>query len=356
MARQTFDEWEPTPIDTTREIATRYLQLPGNAPEIVESLLGANPDLRAGEVEEIFKPDAETVEVVYYNDAEAEVQGEDYNGKKQWDVTGTMVGDGVRQRLESLLQTYYGPAWLVRWKPDKRDDRSISRQRMWIRRVTHTEFRYADEEYAEARKIIEGVEADADEFGEMGLYPEPPDAISHEQVYGGDDDSPPVKYPTDIYVAQSGTGTCHLIQGRHLRSTAVVDDVTCLCGRPVPAADVRAGDVYHFADYVTRFTDHSFPDDVDPVEHVDLEIDNYDGSSVLDPVQVLREDLCGSCMKDYCDVTRSEWSDKIRHYKPPKPVNFLALTHWDDGRVDELDWVAIASERQTEQYLGGGVR
>lgn len=342
----TFEAWEPSGSSEAHVIETHYKRLPGNAHESIEMVIGMDDGANARNITTIAKSDAETIEVVYHDDVDAKVRRETNRGK-DWRVTGTKVPTRVHTAIEDLLESYFGPGWLVARKSDKRDGGS-HRQRFLIRRVSHTDFRYQTETYDDARKIIEGIDIEADTYGEMALYPQPPNAIQTEKVYTNDDTGPE-KYPLDVYVAPTSTGTLHLLRGRDFRDTSTVDDVQCLCGRYVDAETIREGVVHHFADYVQVFRG-SFPDN-----GFDEDFTLGDIKAVrpdYNAVQVLREDLCQSCGKAYCGVRRSSWDDTIRYYMTPNRY-FEKLTHWTDGRVDDLDWTPIATEAQTDARLGG---
>lgn len=308
---------------TTDSIGEHYLRLPGDAADIIRTVL-AGP-LTEG-LETVTKADAETVELVYFNDAEYKPAGQDWKHGRWNRTDGTRLARAIPHKVQDTVQSYFGPAWVVAWKPDERESTGRSIQRLLVRRVRHVDFKYHDESYASARKVLEGIDIDADTYGELDLYPQPPNSLRNYRKTG-DDDSPPEVWPLDVYVYETDTGTIHLAQGRTLRTAAVTDDVKCLCGTAIPAERIRDGDVHHLADYVhERAAD--LPDYDEPPFH-------RKEASGPHPLRLFAHHLCTSCAKDYCDVERN-WDDNIRSYYPAW-ADYNRLVDWDDGRADEVE-------------------
>lgn len=296
--RQAFDT--ATPVDRY-SIEAAYAGLPDAALRAVESLV-LSDRTEAEHVEKVRWHDDDAVEVVWYDD---------------WGDDGgpTEVRDWVLDQLEEDLQSFFGELWRVDRKPDNRRRDSENVQRALVRRVSHLDFHYDDEEEVDAELMREGtpdgVPEDASDWGDLAHWVEEPHAVDRQ---------------TNLYVYETGTGTQHLVQPRARAVGFYYDYVTesasTFCGQPLDPQTLADADAFEH-----------YP----PLAHAHYDAETskqtvYGPDVRLDPEGVLGEDLCGSCWRSFADIEEDGDEEKL---VPPSEYDWVQMRIWGQDRPVE---------------------
>lgn len=287
-----------------------YSDLPQGAEDAIEDFVTV-ARCKGRDIERVGRTDAQTVEIVWYDDAGTEQSPDDFASRDIYEKERepTYVPEVIIQETAEVLQGLFGEQWRVTRKPDERRSGGTSQQRALVRRVDHQRFAYQDETVGEYKLNLHGRPENAPEgaekFGDLDDYPEPP------RGWNGD--------PEDLYCYTTGTGTVHLITS--IRDEWIAEDLSCECGLGVQARDiVDATDIEHYAEVLMQ-------------KKEDGELSGYNGDH--GPESCLGEDLCGRCWKSYAEKDRY-YDGRVRDYAPPAGDSQYATT---------LSWMAIQPDQ-----------
>lgn len=276
-----WDYYEDSPMQWENIIMRDlvYSDLPPGAVDAIESVIKM-PETLGHDIAKIHKPDAKTIEIVWFNDG----KGENESPSK--------IGRGAIRKVRDVIQLLFGGHWRVRRKmiTNGAGYEEKHPQRLLLRRASHQNFQFADEDEDEYLLALhgrpDGVPPDATVWGDLDAYPAPPSAHPRS---------------LDVYVVTSSTGTRHLIKRRFtsLRDRVVAESVKCACGLEVdPETIAAAGDVKHFGQILHWLT--------------------YEGDYLgqMDPQSVFEDDLCGRCWASYASSERGPGGE-VKRYVPP---------------------------------------
>lgn len=271
-----------------------YSDLPDGAVDAIDRFIRVY-ECNGQNIESIHRADAQTVEVVWYDDAGATYDRDYYSSEEKYENARapTRVRDSILRRVREAIQMRFGEHWVVERKPDKRRNDGRHPQRALIRRASHRRFSYEDESQADYLLHLhgrpDGVPEDVTRWEDHDCYP---------------DTLPIAKYsPLNLYLYESGTGTVHLVDGEFLHDTVSVPQETHCSLTLEPEEMAQPETLTHYGGHLHgRYGGEWKP------------LPSHEGNG--DPASVLGDTLCDQCRKAYY------WKDTyddgtVRRYKPP---------------------------------------
>lgn len=305
--RQTIDI--NTPIDRYG-IEAQYAPVPDATVRAVRKLV--NSDRTKGDhVEKVARHDETAVEVVWYDD-----WGEDDDDDDDRHSSGpTKVSDYVLTRLQEDLQSFFGELWRVDRKPDdrRRDGKNV--QRALVRRVSHLDFAYSDDDAAEVEFMRnekpDGVADWVEEWGDCDHWRDEPNYVDTD---------------TNLYLYETSTGTQHLLTPTSYRYNGfyhsyVTEGGHTVCGRGLDPQTLA--DPTNFEHFPVRAHEHQ--------ERLVTEHDRARYDIRVDPMGVLGDQLCGSCWRSYAkSVEQDDGADEL----VPPNHDWTNMASWGESLAD----------------------
>lgn len=275
-----------------------YSDLPKGAEDVIFDIIN-NPNCRGEEIERVIRADAQTIEIVWYDDI-GDVEDEPLS----------KVHTSVINAVRNTLQNIFGNHWRVSRKADERRWNDDHPQRAIVRRADRQRFTYESEPKHVYLINLHGrpdnAPSDAIWYGDLDVFPTPPTVISSEKYF-------------DIYIYDSGSGTKHILPGtepgRHFRESCIAEPVSARCGLTVQPEDAIE-EVEHFGSVINEMHPRDLPTNPHPKD-------------------VFEEDLCQRCWASYSSTKKVGYGSNERTENRAPGKTFGKILQWDYKQDNE---------------------